>query len=972
MERYRSLTLENASAFLLEGFCQMKPWILWSLAGLAMVALALFGATSILSSNATTPWSPPPTPSESTDSPLETNSDSSSSAENGQPQAQDSQDGSSDASSDDNPQSSVESIAIQVNDESIKTSALDRAFRTVLDRYQESYADQGKSLEEALKGPSGAYLELQIRHQAAQLLIERRLLEQRAEQRGLAVEPQEMEQAFQDRYSNFLDHHGVTEQQLRDIFQRPDSRRIAQRILGVRESSVEALRDRLRREERIRLLKKAMARDLMNGDEVDLGAEETQNRLTQWLDEVKSNSEIVYHEPLLKAYHKESRISEAEELRTRLARLEEAIAAYKATKDDVDSPYLDYFLGQLYNLRVNWSSALRDQINDSASGADASSTDTAASQTDSQQLDQAIRDSRTQATELLSPFDIQNEQQLLRIMQADPNNPLYKYMYAKYLINSDSPRWSVAVRMLNRAIELNPNYVDAYVLFGNLRMTQSSYSAAVERYRQALDVYDDARQQFRGVSKELAQRKLAKAHINNARKLKRAEDASGDWQRPLEQAKEILGNLESQLGAQSGGYAAVLASLGEVAMLEERYGDAQARFQASLDAQDSTEVRVKLGHAYREAGAWEQAEKVYRQVLQSTPGFALAHEGLARLYQEKGQTQQAVDQLRLAFTEGDQLGYQERRQLALEALELDSNATELRIELANYYLAQNVYEGALDQFRTVLEGTNKSVVARLGIGRVHFHRVNYPDALEQFRRALEETPTPSQKIEIYRWIVKTQQRQVGVGQPLPQSGQEALWELAQLYSQTGQPDESFRTLMDIRERYPEFRPEAVQQLIDQLSNSSGGDPQPGKSTPDQGHEIIEPNQDHGPYATTPPTSGPHYVIPADWGIHAEPIQDEVQLRNLAGGGVLVQYQPGLDEAIQQQLRELVQTLRQEANHCRLVLAPYEGLDAPVMLTAWTRVDALESFDATRIRRFVEAFAGKGPEVSEVGCTLPES
>ena len=39
----------------------------------------------------------------------------------------------------------------------------------------------------------------------------------------------------------------------------------------------------------------------------------------------------------------------------------------------------------------------------------------------------------------------------------------------------------------------------------------------------------------------------------------------------------------------------------------------------------------------------------------------------------------------------------------------------------------------------------------------------------------------------------------------------------------------------------------------------------------------------------PPTSGPHYSQLADWGIHDEPISNELQVQNLEDGGVMVQY-----------------------------------------------------------------------------------
>ena len=45
---------------------------------------------------------------------------------------------------------------------------------------------------------------------------------------------------------------------------------------------------------------------------------------------------------------------------------------------------------------------------------------------------------------------------------------------------------------------------------------------------------------------------------------------------------------------------------------------------------------------------------------------------------------------------------------------------------------------------------------------------------------------------------------------------------------------------------------------------------------------------HVPYNSNPPTSGPHVGNLANWGVHFQPIPDELQVHNLEDKGVVIQ------------------------------------------------------------------------------------
>lgn len=131
-------------------------------------------------------------------------------------------------------------------------------------------------------------------------------------------------------------------------------------------------------------------------------------------------------------------------------------------------------------------------------------------------------------------------------------------------------------------------------------------------------------------------------------------------------------------------------------------------------------------------------------------------------------------------------------------------------------------------------------------------------------------------------------------------------------------------------------------------------PQPGEYVASQGNaHITEAQMGQFTYNTTPPTSGPHLGSLARWGVHDEPIPNELQVHNLEDGGVMVQYDcaDGCPDLVAQ-LGELVEHYDEG-----VILAPYPGMDTRIALTAWQRTDRFDEFDEERIERFIHAYRG---------------
>jgi len=132
--------------------------------------------------------------------------------------------------------------------------------------------------------------------------------------------------------------------------------------------------------------------------------------------------------------------------------------------------------------------------------------------------------------------------------------------------------------------------------------------------------------------------------------------------------------------------------------------------------------------------------------------------------------------------------------------------------------------------------------------------------------------------------------------------------------------------------------------------------------PNQGQEHIEVGVSHPAYNSDPPTSGPHYKQPAKAGFYDEAVEDEYLVHSMEHGYVIIWYNcEKLSDADCAGLKAQIRQVMQDEGTAKLIAAPRTGMASLIALTAWTRLDRLDLFDDKRIKAFVEAFRGQGPE-----------
>ena len=145
-------------------------------------------------------------------------------------------------------------------------------------------------------------------------------------------------------------------------------------------------------------------------------------------------------------------------------------------------------------------------------------------------------------------------------------------------------------------------------------------------------------------------------------------------------------------------------------------------------------------------------------------------------------------------------------------------------------------------------------------------------------------------------------------------------------------------------------------LLFKFGNTKPSDiPEQGEAIALQPATHIEIGAAHDPYNSNPPTSGPHYAQPANWGIYKQPLPDEQAIHNLEHGGIWISYKD-IDQDTISKLEDIA-----KRNPGSVILTPRPNDDTKISLASWGRLQKLTSFDQKTILDFIKGNKNKSPE-----------
>ncbi|MEI5583659.1 MULTISPECIES: DUF3105 domain-containing protein [unclassified Agromyces] len=127
----------------------------------------------------------------------------------------------------------------------------------------------------------------------------------------------------------------------------------------------------------------------------------------------------------------------------------------------------------------------------------------------------------------------------------------------------------------------------------------------------------------------------------------------------------------------------------------------------------------------------------------------------------------------------------------------------------------------------------------------------------------------------------------------------------------------------------------------------------GEGAEIEGVETFENASEHVEgvvdYEQTPSAGGQHNPAWLNCGIYEEPVPNENAVHSLEHGAIWVTYDP---EALSDGELE---TLRSQLPGTYVILSPFEGLPAPIVLSGWNVQLQVEEADDPRIGEFLEEY-----------------
>jgi hypothetical protein len=114
------------------------------------------------------------------------------------------------------------------------------------------------------------------------------------------------------------------------------------------------------------------------------------------------------------------------------------------------------------------------------------------------------------------------------------------------------------------------------------------------------------------------------------------------------------------------------------------------------------------------------------------------------------------------------------------------------------------------------------------------------------------------------------------------------------------------------------------------------------------------------YEQTPPVGGDHSPIWTNCAIYTEPVPNENTVHSMEHGAVWITYQPDLPQSEIDALTELV------GDRTYVVMSPYEGLESPIVASAWGLQLSLDSADDERLVAFLAKYV-QGEQTPEPGA-----
>lgn len=117
--------------------------------------------------------------------------------------------------------------------------------------------------------------------------------------------------------------------------------------------------------------------------------------------------------------------------------------------------------------------------------------------------------------------------------------------------------------------------------------------------------------------------------------------------------------------------------------------------------------------------------------------------------------------------------------------------------------------------------------------------------------------------------------------------------------------------------------------------------------------ISQVAEEHVVYNSNPATSGPHYGASVAPGIYSIHLTNGQTVHSMEHGRVVINYRPDTPRDVVLRLESIAKRYTRDT-----VLQPNPDIDAQFALTAWGRIEKMDSFNEARVVRFIDLLRGR--------------
>ncbi len=326
----------------------------------------------------------------------------------------------------------------------------------------------------------------------------------------------------------------------------------------------------------------------------------------------------------------------------------------------------------------------------------------------------------------------------------------------------DLKRYEEALKAYNRAVELRPEYADAWKGQGNTLLALKQYEDARNAYDKAIQIQPDSWEAWIGRGNALDYLQQYREALNSfdaALKIKRdsleAWNSRGNVQIKLQQYSEAIASFDKAVKLESD-YSPAWYSRGWALHNLRRYEEAVKSYDKAVESKpDFPQAWYQRGNALINLQKYNEAVESYEKAVQFQPNFSKAwySQGSALINLRNYQKAVASFEQAVKFNPGDaeawynhgwslhQLQrYEEAVTSYNKAIRWRRNYHQARYNLGNAFYNLKRYEDAIASYNRVVEIKPDHYEAWYSRGNALVNLKRYQEAVESYDKALQYKP----------------------------------------------------------------------------------------------------------------------------------------------------------------------------------------------------------------------------------------